>query len=177
MRSLSTKTIKLIFFGFLLAALCALVLFFGLTFPKKYRAEVQACAAEFGLDEELVYAVIKAESNFSETALSRAGAQGLMQIMPSTAEFVCKRYGESLDALIPEQNIRLGCMYLAYLSEKFESKELVLAAYNAGEGTVRNWIERGWIDTDGRYERLPFKETHDYIRKVKFFEKCYRILG
>ena len=175
MKSSAKKTIKLLLLISLLLLLCAALLFLGLSFPKKYGAAVHSYAREFHLEEELVYAVIKAESGFSESAVSHAGAVGLMQIMPSTAEFICRRYRESLDISVPEQNIRLGCMYLSYLFEKFEKEELVLAAYNAGEGTVRSWIERGLIGADGHYEMLPFAETHDYVRKVKFFEKCYRI--
>ena len=157
---------------FLLCAAVVLVYFF---FPKKYEGTVRACAAELGLEEELVYAVIKAESGFKEDASSRAGAVGLMQLMPATARFVRERYGEVLREELPEENIRLGCLYLSYLSEKFDSIELILAAYNAGEGTVRHWINEGKISPDGEFSRLPFEETDRYVRRVKFFEKCYRI--
>ena len=172
---MSKKKVEVILLCGALFLLLVVVILIYCIFPKKYETAVRTCTTELGLEEELVYAIIKAESGFREDASSRAGAVGLMQIMPTTARFLRELYGVSLREEVPEENIRLGCLYLCYLSEKFDSTELILAAYNAGEGTVRSWMASGEIASDGKFSRLPFAETDRYVRKVKFFEKCYRI--
>ena len=118
------------------------------TYPRPYAEEVQ----KSGLPSALVYAVMKAESNFREGAESDAGAVGIMQLLPSTAAFVCEREGISFDAARlteGEYNVTLGCAYLGYLMEEFE-EETALAAYNAGEGRVREWLKDGRYSSDGR---------------------------
>jgi soluble lytic murein transglycosylase-like protein len=112
---------------------------------------VRALAPEFRLDPELVLAVIRVESNFNPSALSPKNAQGLMQLIPETAE----RFGVK-DAWNPEQNLRGGMAYLRWLLDHFEGDlTLALAGYNAGEGAVQ------------RYQGVPpFGETQDYVRRV-----------
>jgi soluble lytic murein transglycosylase-like protein len=117
-----------------------------------YEPFILAAASETQLEPALLRAVILVESGFNESAVSRKGAQGLMQLMPETAQ----RYGAS-DAFDPEQNILAGARYLRDLTERYDSNlQLVLAAYNAGEGAV---------ERHGR--RIPpFKETQRYVPKV-----------
>ena len=155
-----------------IAAGIALPLFY----PRPHRETVEAS----GLEPSLVYAVIKAESNFREEAVSRAGAVGLMQLMPSTAEFVCRMEEISFAAdrlKEGEYNVRLGCAYLSYLLRRFSATDTALCAYNAGEGTVRSWLDDPTLSADGRtLSRVPYPETAAYLEKIKKFQKIYRFL-
>ena len=141
-------------------------------FPRPYRGIVERS----GLSPALAYAVMKAESNFEESAVSSAGAVGLMQLLPSTAQFIAERSGIPF---LPERlfdgeyNTRLGCAYLAYLLERFE-EETALAAYNAGEGTVQGWLSDPCCSEDGRtLFQIPYAETRRYLKKISFFRKIY----
>jgi hypothetical protein len=118
--------------------------------PERIRAIVEEKSRQHGLDPLLVHSVIRAESNYNPYAISPKGAEGLMQLIPSTA----KQYGVQ-NAFDPEQNIEGGIRYLKYLQSLFSDERLVLAAYNAGEGAVAKY---GWIP--------PYAETQDYVYKV-----------
>jgi hypothetical protein len=112
---------------------------------------VRELAPEYKLNPNLVLAVIEVESNFDPRALSPKNAQGLMQLIPATAE----RFGVA-DVWDPEQNVRGGMAYLRWLMAHFDGDvELVLAAYNAGEGAV---LRHGGIP--------PYSETRDYVKRV-----------
>jgi len=124
-----------------------------------FQSEITSAAREFGVDEAVVRAIIHAESAYNPTALSRAGAQGLMQLMPPTAA----RFGVS-DSYDAGQNIRGGVQYLAWLLKRFNG-DLTLAAagYNAGEGAV---------DRHGGVP--PYSETQYYVRRVGQLAERYR---
>jgi soluble lytic murein transglycosylase-like protein len=124
-----------------------------------YQQEITAAAREFGVEEAIVRAIIHAESAYNPLALSRAGAQGLMQLMPGTA----RRFGVS-DAYDATQNIRGGVQYLSWLLKRFNG-DLTLAAagYNAGEGAV------------DRYGGVPpYSETQRYVQRVGVLAGRYR---
>jgi soluble lytic murein transglycosylase-like protein len=118
--------------------------------PERIREIIEEKSRLHGLDPLLVHSVIRAESNYNPYAISPKGAEGLMQLIPSTA----RQYGVS-NAFDPEQNIEGGIRYLKYLQTLFSDERLVLAAYNAGEGAVAKY---GWIP--------PYAETQDYVYKV-----------
>ncbi|UNK41666.1 lytic transglycosylase domain-containing protein [Luteimonas sp. S4-F44] len=124
-----------------------------------YRDEVARAASEFGVEEAIVRAIMHAESAFNPNALSRAGAQGLMQLMPATA----RRFGV-VNPFDPEQNIRGGVAYLAWLLRRFDG-DLTLAAagYNAGEGAV-----------DRHKGVPPYSETQRYVQRVGTLAERYR---
>lgn len=152
-----------------------------LIYPKNYASYVQEYAKKYEVDENLIYAIIKAESNFKASAVSNKGAKGLMQLMDSTAEDMAKKMNVALqedDILIPDVNIQIGTKYIAGLLEKYENIELALTAYNAGSGKVDKWIEEGRLKKDGSdVENIPYKETNNYVRKImrdyKIYEKLY----
>lgn len=121
----------------------------------QYDGLVRANAQRYGLNAELLHAVIRAESAYNPNAVSPAGAQGLMQLMPGTAA----RYGVS-DSFDPRENIRGGAAYLRDLLKMFDGDlDLALAGYNAGEGAVIKYGRR----------IPPFAETQTYVRRVRQF--------
>ena len=127
-----------------------------------YAPQIEQAAVEAGIDAALVHAVITAESGYNPAAVSRTGAQGLMQLMPDTA----KRYSVK-DAFDPEQNIRGGTQYLRDLLDMFDNNlKLAIAAYNAGENAV---IRHG--------KRIPpYRETQAYVPRVLRLYDKYRNL-
>ena len=136
----------------------------------EYTEYVKKYANEYNVDEYLIYAIIKAESNFKQDAVSHRGAQGLMQLMYSTAEDISKRIDIELNEdniLEPDININLGTKYISMLIQKYNNINLALAAYNAGSGNVDGWIEKGTLKSDGTdIENVPFTETNNYVRKI-----------
>lgn len=131
-----------------------------LTNKKAYSAYIRSAAQRHRLPYHLLHAVIRAESAYNPHAVSHAGAQGLMQLMPQTA----KRFGVS-DPFNPKENINGGSRYLSYLLKLFKGDyHLALAAYNAGENAVMRYGNR----------IPPFKETQNYVRKVMTFYKHAR---
>ncbi|MBF0625566.1 MAG: lytic transglycosylase domain-containing protein [Magnetococcales bacterium] len=128
--------------------------------PRLYSQAIVAAASRYDLDEALVRAVIQAESSFDPQAVSPKGAVGLMQLMPEVA----KQYGVS-DRRDPEDNIDAGSRYLRDLLRRFDyNLMLSLAAYNAGEATVRRYGNRV----------PPYPETRDYVARVLRFYRQYR---
>ena len=137
-----------------------------ITLPLRHEDIIRQQSAEKGLDPALVAGVIYAESKFTD-ATSPAGAQGLMQITPPTAEHIAQLSGATTfevdDLSDPDINIRYGTFYLRYLMNRYdENLVLVLAAYNAGSGNVDKWMDEGRT----RVRDIPFPETKEYIKRV-----------
>jgi len=131
----------------------------------RYAPYIAAASRATRVDADLIEAVITAESAFNPLALSSAGALGLMQLMPATAE----RFGVT-DRLDPEQNILGGARYLSFLLNKFDNNlRLAVAAYNAGEGNVMKYSKH----RKHRNRIPPFKETTQYVPKVLAYYKRY----
>ena len=143
-------------------------------YPKTYSEIVSVYAEEYDVEENLIYAVIKAESNFESQAVSNRDAIGLMQIVEETAIDVAKKNNIDIDTenieeeiLDIDNNINIGTKYLSTLLTQYGNIEVALAAYNAGIGTVNNWIEKQVIQADGSdIENIPYKETNNYVRKI-----------
>lgn len=152
-----------------------------LYYPMEYSSEVKMAAEENGLDEYLIYAVIKNESGFRETVESPRGAKGLMQIMPSTADWIqsIKDFGyDGEEQLLQgEKNIAMGSWYLKNLIDEFHDVEKAVAAYNAGRGNVAKWLEnKEYCNDDQKLIFIPFKETDVYLKRVMFSQKMYRYI-
>lgn len=146
-----------------------------LALPLRHDDIIRQQAADKDLDPSLIAAVIYTESRFIDQT-SSAGAKGLMQIMPATAEYIAGLSGgtefEQGDLASPQINISYGAYYLRYLLEKYRGSEVLsLAAYNAGEGRVDEWLathERFTVDG------IPFPETRAYVTKVLDARTQYR---
>ncbi len=149
--------------------------------PTEYDAYVQQYSQEYNLDENLVYAVIKTESNFNPNAGSHAGALGLMQIMPETFEWLQNytdgyvQYGTEY-LYDPEINIKYGCIFLRFLLDRYDVEATAVAAYNAGFGAVDQWLSDSEYSTDGEtLDYIPYPETSAYVEKVENAKYYYEI--
>jgi len=174
------KRVIILFIG----ALIALTMVYAAVravYPEKYSDYINQYSEKYNLDPYLVKAIIKAESNFKPYAVSHKNARGLMQISEITGAWAAEKlkienYSEEMlfDA---ETNISFGCWYLSVLYTEFGDTELVLAAYNAGSGNVSRWLKDKTLSSDGkRLDKIPFKETENYLSRVKNNYKMYKIL-
>lgn len=144
---------------------------------KQYEEYVSEYSNEYGVDENLIYAIIKVESNFDKDATSNKEAKGLMQIMYPTAIDIAKILKMDINELEitePRINIMFGTKYISMLISKYNNISLALAAYNAGIGNVDKWISDGIIKSSGEdIENIPYKETNNYVRKILRDYKIY----
>jgi peptidoglycan lytic transglycosylase len=131
---------------------------------------VRAHSANYDLNPALLAAVIEQESKFRADAKSSAGAIGLMQLLPATAQGIAIHTGGSKfvvsDLYNPEINIRYGAWYLHHLMQKYGDEKTALAAYNAGQQNVDSWRAQG--------QGIQFAETRAYIDKVERLKGIYR---
>jgi len=147
-------------------------------FPVLYSEYVEAEAEQYGIDEALLYSIINAESGFDSSAVSGAGAKGLMQITDDTADWCAKELGFSqYDIFDPKTNIEIGTFYFNFLLQKYGGDEtLSIAAYNAGYGKVDEWLKKESLSGDGQtLSEIPYHETDRHIKKIEFFKKVYDI--
>lgn len=145
----------------------------------EYKEVIDKYSEEYNVDRILMYSLIKKESKYDPLAISKKGAIGLTQVMPETGEYIAKLlkdddYNENslFDA---ETNIKYGSFYLAKLDKDFNGDlEAVIASYNGGEGNVRKWMSEnnGHLDE----EKIPFKQTKDYVKIIKRDYKIYDYL-
>jgi soluble lytic murein transglycosylase len=150
-------------------------------YPLAYEQEISSAAERHELDPYLVAAVVRAESNFQPQAVSRAGAVGLMQVMPTTADWIAQRsdwQGSAEPRLTdPSDNVDLGAFYLAYLLDRFGDEATALAAYNAGHGEVDRWLRDGGAGSSSAsvtVGEIPFPETREFVQRVERFRDIYR---
>lgn len=148
-------------------------------YPLHFEHIVRAHADNYDLDPAMVAAVIYAESKFDPATRSSAGAIGLMQLLPDTAQGIADRTGGTkyteADLADPDINVRYGCWYLRHLRAKYrstgDSMRLALAAYNAGQANVDRWIEE---TPKGQPVEIPYPETRAYISRVMHLRDLYR---
>ncbi len=138
-------------------------------YPLEYGAIVHAHARNYRLDPALLAAVIYAESKFDANAHSAAGAVGLMQLLPDTAEGIAERTGGkgfvASDLLNPEINVRYGCWYLRHLLDRYGDERTALAAYHAGQANVDRWRAHGL--------GIQFAQTRYYVDRVERLKRIY----
>ncbi len=151
-------------------------------YPLAFREIIVAEARDRELDPYLVAAMARQESAFATDVVSRAGARGLMQIMPQTGRSLADRLGvnDYSDDLLfhPEINVHLGAAYFADLQRRYGELQIALVAYNAGPTRARRWRERPAYKADPELfaERIPLSETRTYVKSVQTWYRIYRQL-
>lgn len=141
-------------------------------YPQKYGDLVEKYSAKYGVDKNLVFAVIKTESNFDPSAESDVGARGLMQLMEDAYDWVGYRMedkrGIDYDSMfVPEYNIQYGTYLLMLLYNEYGDEETALAAYHSGRGNVNSWLKDSSLSFDGKVlDDIPSAATKHYVSKV-----------
>lgn len=167
------KLTKFLFLVLFIVILLNIKSIFKYFYSIQYENHIMVYSQRYDVEPHLVAAVIRAESNFKQDAISHKDASGLMQIMPETALWIAKsmklKNFEVEQSYDPEINIAMGCWYLNYLKNEFDGNiDLVLAAYNGGPGNVQKWLKDSKYSNDGKtLDNIPFEETDKYVKKVK----------
>lgn len=180
-KSREFKNIKLLIALLLIyAAMLNLPNFLKLLYPLEHKEAIIKYGQLHKIDPPLLAALIKTESNFKPYAESKKGAKGLMQITPSTGEWIAETIGmrdfdESM-LFDPETNIKLGSWYVEHLTNYYGgSFDLVFAAYNAGRGNVDKWLKNEEYSRNGKeLDAIPFKETEKFLKKLTKNYKIYK---
>lgn len=169
----------LLFFFFLLIASFHSDHLWRWMYPVYFPEEVKAAAEKYKINPNLILAIIQTESRFLHERNSKKGAVGLMQLMLDTAEWIIRQGGFTgkTRELVqdPKVNIELGSWYLRYLLNTYDGNLLLtIAAYNAGPGTVSEWMEKGlWKGDYATINRIPYGETRHYIQRVLYILERY----
>jgi soluble lytic murein transglycosylase len=156
--------------------------YWHLLFPQPYWTELVAYAGTNGLDPYLVASLIRQESEFNAGAVSHANAYGLMQLLPSVGKSMAKKHGirrfDTRQLLNPSTNLELGTTNLKQVLDRFGGQvEYALAAYNAGDSPVRQWLaSNDYKDVAEFVESIPYSETRDYVQAILRNREMYRAL-
>jgi soluble lytic murein transglycosylase len=153
----------------------------GKVYPLKYPDEIAAVAERYDVDPYLIAAVARTESSFDPRAESGVGAVGLMQFLPSTAEWVITLdswKGPKAPVLTdPADSLELGACYLSYLLHRFHSRTVAIAAYNAGPNRVASWVKEAGGEDGFGVSDIPYTETKNFVQRVdrwqSLFEKAH----
>ena len=148
------------------------------TLPLRHDDIIRQQARDKDVDAALIAAVIYEESKFRDQT-SHAGARGLMQITPRTADYIARKSGgtefEQGDLATPQINIAYGTYYLRYLIDRYDGNDvLAIAAYNAGETNVDKWVRQAGGPDKFQVDDIPFPETRHYVRGVEKRRAQYR---
>jgi len=179
-----TALLILVILVFLLLIAVGGYIFILNRYPLRYQESIVEYAGKYELDPYFVCSIIWTESKFAPDVKSDRGAVGLMQIMPQTGEWIAGKLKEDFsleDLEDPAINIRYGCWYLHFLSERLGGdRDLVAAAYNAGHNRVESWLEDPKYSADGTsLDKIPFEETKTYVERTrasyKIYQLCYRL--
>lgn len=151
-------------------------------YPVAYTDLIKSYAAQYELDPYLVQSIMRCESSNDPSVVSKVGAIGLMQIMPDTGTWIAHKLdldGVYTEQMLydPETNIEFGCWYLRFLSGRFDGNvKQMIAAYNAGHGSVEDWLNNPQYSQDGELTTIPFEETARYYDKVTAAYENYTTL-
>ncbi|MXQ54078.1 lytic transglycosylase domain-containing protein [Shimazuella alba] len=176
---------RFIFTGIILIILSLVIafpLFNRMIYPLEYESNIIKSAKQTGTDPFLIMAIIRVETKFDPEKQSHVGAQGLMQLMPSTVDHVIKNgnFSPSMKQYIkvPAVNIQVGSWYISDLNRQFKgNKVAVIASYNAGPTRVKKWLSDGtWDGTRQNAHKIPYGETRHYVQRVTFFYEKYKSL-
>lgn len=149
-------------------------------YPRRYIDFVEIYSQSNNLSEEFVLAVIECESGFDKDAVSYLGAEGLMQIMPETFQWLQEKRGEKLpeeSIFDPETAIDYGCYFYGMLMNQFEDEATAVAAYHAGAAQVEKWLSDSQYSADGKtLTDIPYPSTKKYVEKVMRVKNIYNRL-
>ena len=150
-------------------------------YPMTYAPEIRAAAEEFDLDPAYVASVVLAESSFNAEAVSSAGAIGLMQIMPSTGEWIAGKLDDAFDVqrlYEPSVNLRYGCWYLRFLLDRYDGDmRTASTAYHQGQGRVDEWLQDPEYSQDGRtLTAISSAVTDTYVSRIMESYEHYKEL-
>jgi soluble lytic murein transglycosylase len=157
-------------------------IYWHLLFPQPYWTELVADSGANGVDPYLVASLIRQESEFNAGVVSRANAYGLMQLLPSVGKSEAKKHGikrfGATQLLDPSVNLELGTANLKQVLDRFGGQtEYALAAYNAGDTPVRQWLaSNDYKDVAEFVESIPYTETRDYVQSILRNREMYRQL-
>ncbi len=159
-------------------------LYFKNAYPIKFEKYVEKYSQEYELDPHFVYAVIRTESDFTESATSSVGARGLMQVTEPTFDWIKNRLKDkesTFDSMYEgEKAVQYGCYLLSYLKEALGSEQNILCGYHAGVNRAKDWLSDDEISKNGQiiYENIPYPDTKQYVDKVmktyQMYQKLYR---
>lgn len=186
----STRWIRAILVVLLVLGLIGMVLLFATdqvvekttrVYPMEYTDLICHNADEFGLEPAYVAAVILAESSYNPNAVSSVNAQGLMQIMPETGQWIAHKLGETyVEGCLfdPATNVRYGCWYLGFLMDRYNGdKTCSSAAYHSGQGTVDKWLQDPAYSSDGQTLNIIAGPNADtYVKRIlEYYEKYVQL--
>lgn len=174
------RIIGLLLLGIIITLLINASWFLKIFYPFPHKELLTDSCLKYQVDIHLALAVMRVESRFYADAKSRAGAKGLMQIMPKTGEWIASQleiadYTEDM-LYQPDYNIAMGVWYLSYLQKVFQGDMVqMLAAYNAGESKVQRWLNEGiWQGSRADLNQIPYQETRKYVVRVLFDYEVYQ---
>ena len=174
------KKLKLLFFPVIILGFLFALYLFNRNFPLRYLNIIEHYAEFYGVDPVLVASIVNVESRFNRYAVSHAGASGLMQLMPGTANWAAEEIGIenfSFEEMVfdPHININIGTWYIRRLLDGHSTLPVALAAYNAGSGNVAGWLANPSFSSDGHtLDYIPFGETRRYVDMVLLSMHAYR---
>ena len=175
----------LIYFSILICSLLFTIFYYNkfmkMVYPIQYDYIVLEACKKYEVEPELIYAIIKSESNFDQNAKSKAGAYGLMQITEDTFQwlqmYTDDKYLSLSELLNPEINILYGTMMISMLKNKYFSEDVALCAYNAGMSNVEKWLkDENFTENGEELNFVPYKETRDYVHRVVETKTIYKNL-
>jgi soluble lytic murein transglycosylase len=155
--------------------------FWQLSYPRPYSATVEAEAAEFDVDPLLIWAIMRQESRYDPEAFGYAGERGLMQVMPSTQDWIAEQLEEDIspgDGFTPEANVRMAAWFLRFLLDYYDGDlELAVLAYNGGAGSVDSWQANPLVSNrDDLLRWIGFGSTREYLELVSLNYRVYQVL-